>query len=149
MSEQPEQEVDYKALSLNDAIKVMSDIKNEIDVLNDRRAILNKKYDLLRMGVIPEKMDEAGESTKTIVGIGRITLQADVFASIPAPNREAAFEWLDENGHGDIVKETVNAGTLKALMKSLIRKGTPIPEDIFKVTPVTRAVITSKGVNDD
>lgn len=140
---------DFEALSLNEAISLMSELKLKSDALGDERAEINKKYDVLRMNIVPSKMEEAGEESKTISGIGRITLQADVFASIPAPMRDQAYEWLDEHGHGDIIKPTVNASTLKALIKSLIRKGTEIPESIFKVTPVTRAVITRKGVSDN
>jgi len=136
---------DFRSLPLNEAIKLMSDIKNDLDTVNDHRATLNKAYDFLRTTVIPEKMDEAGESTKTMDGIGRITLQADVYASIPAECKEAAYDWLNEHGHGGVVQETVNAGTLKALMKRLLREGVEVPEELFRVTPVTRAVITRTG----
>lgn len=41
------------------------------------------------------------------------------FASLAAETKEEAFEWLRENGYGDLVKEAVNANSLSSLYKEL------------------------------
>jgi len=123
-------------------VKEMADVRAQLDRLSLEKTELEKRYDRLRLGEIPELMDDMGVPNITYEGIGRVALTADVYASIPAPNREAAYAWLRDHNHGGVIKDTVNAGTLKALMKVLMKRGTIIPGDIFKVTPFSRASIT-------
>ena len=77
-----------------------------------------------------------------VEGVGRVGLTSDLYASIAPDQKGAAYEWLSDNGHGDVVQPTVNSSTLKALMKSIIKSGKEIPSELFKVTPFTRASIT-------
>jgi len=129
-------------MKLNELAEKMADIRAKLDILKEEKATLEKEYDRLRLGEIPECMDAEGIGNITLEGIGRITLTSDVYASIPATMREDAYDWLDANGHGGIIKPTVNAGTLKALIKKMMKDGVQIPPELFKVTPYTRASIT-------
>ena len=123
----------------------MNDIRLLLDTAKEVKTSLQKKYDALRLNLVPSAMDDEGVTSINIDGIGRMGLTADLYASIPADQKPEAYEWLRDNQHGDIIKETVNAGTLKATFKAIIKKGEEtIPENIFKVTPFSRAAITKK-----
>lgn len=42
-----------------------------------------------------------------------------LFASPHAENKEQVYDWLKENGYGDLVKETVNANTFTSLIREM------------------------------
>jgi len=128
------------------SIKEIATLQKEFKELDERtkdiKAVFYKIFDHLRINVLPDKMDEEGyEGGLVIKDVGRIKLTADVHATIPKQNKEAAFQWLKDNGH-DLIKETVNATSFKALANRLLRNNDPLPEDLFKVSPFTRASIT-------
>lgn len=56
---------------------------------------------------IPELMDHLGLKTFTTSNGFRIDVKKVIRASIPAGNKERAMRWLDENGHGGLIKRTV------------------------------------------
>jgi len=128
------------------SIKEIAILQKQVQELDQRakdiKAVLYKIFDHLRINVLPEKMDAEGyEGGLSIIDVGRIKLTADVHATIPTENKNAAFQWLSDQGH-DLIKETVNAQSLKALAKVKIRDNDPLPEGLFKVSPFTRASIT-------
>lgn len=107
------------------------------------KARFYKVFDFIRCAVIPDRMEEEGiDGSMKITGLGRLGLTSDVSATIPASNKAEAYEWLGDHGHGDLIQQTVNAGSLKALAKSKLRDNDPLPDNLFKVTPFSRASIT-------
>lgn len=115
-------------------------LKEAHEAAEDIKSTLGKVYDWVRTIALPERMDEEGLETMKVVGVGRVSLTADLHAFIK--DKETGYQWLEDHGHGDLVTETVNAASLKALLRRMMRDGQEIPEDIFKVTPFTRASIT-------
>lgn len=125
-------------------INVMNIIRVGLETATEIKTNLQKKYDALRLNLVPSAMDDDGVSNITVEGIGRVGLTGDIYASIPADKKPEAWKWLRDNNH-DIIKETINAGTLKATLKAIIKAGEEeIPEGLFKITPFTRASITKK-----
>lgn len=113
--------------------------------LKDSKAVsseIQKEFDYLRKSILPDKMEELGFDTVNITGVGRISLRAEMYASIVAEQKEAAFAWLSENGHGALIKDTVNASSLKAFMKEQINLGEIFPEELFNCSPYTMATLT-------
>lgn len=102
----------------------------------------NKFIEEITKQILPEKMDDQGISNIKIDGVGRITLRGEVYASILAANRDAAYQWLRDTGRASLISNTVNASSLKACVKEWLKNGEEIPEDLIKVTPVTVAVLT-------
>lgn len=50
-------------------------------------------------------------------------------------DKEKGYEWLREIGQGDIIQETVNAGTLTSFVRNMILdEGIDPPDDIVKVS---------------
>lgn len=108
--------------------------------------MINDEYDQLKLKGLPDLMAELEMRTFTVEGIGRVQLAGDVYASIPADKKDDAFKWLKANNYGSLVQETVNSSTLKAWAKEGMAQGREMPEDLFKVTPFTRAsLVKVKG----
>lgn len=133
---------DLQTANLIDMIKEMAEMQRRKELLEGKMKEVNKRLDQLRLSEIPEMMAALEIPNITVTEIGRVTLTADVYASIPPDGKEQAYEWLNDNGFGNCITETVNASTLKALMRRRLRDGEEIPEKLFRITPFTRASIT-------
>jgi hypothetical protein len=99
-------------------------------------ASINKGIEEITKNDLPEEMSALEIDKVTIKGIGTLSVKADIYASILASNRNAAKDWLVDQGYEDLVTETINASTLKAWAKEYIKQnGEPPPEEIFNITP--------------
>jgi hypothetical protein len=105
------------------------------------KAAIGKMYDWVRMGIVPEAMDAEGLELMKIEGLGRVSLTSDI--NLKVLDKDKSFEWLEEIGSGDLIAPTVNASSLKALIRRRMRDNEEIPEDVYTVTPFTRASITA------
>jgi len=117
-------------------------IQDQLDTIKAISTRLQKEFDTIRLNILPEKMDEEDITNVTVTGVGRVVVQSDLYFSIPADRKEDAYHWLKANGHADLVQETVNSSSGKAWAKEMFKKGRPLPEDLFKVSPFSRAQIT-------
>ena len=142
MSEENEFYPEYNDFTLVQLAQSQVDVKAEIDKLKAEASMWQKRFDHLRLHRIPEKMEETGIVNVKLDGIGKLSTRGEIYASIIADKKEEAYGWLEDNGHGAMIKGTVNAGTLKAFLKEQMREGHVFPDDLFKVTPYTMAVIT-------
>jgi hypothetical protein len=140
-------ELDHNSLklkSIQDLAARQRYLADTLETIKRVSSLLQAEYDAIRLGILPEKMDEEDISNITIVGVGRVTIQPDLYFSIPATLREEAYNWLRDHNHGDLIQETVNSSSGKAWAKEMIKKGENLPEDLFKVTPFSRAQITKE-----
>lgn len=117
--------------------KQVRDLKDAIDIL-DKEA--GRLHDFLRLVAVPARFEAEGISNMKVVGVGRVQLAGDLYAGIVKGREDSAFEWLDDNGRGDLVKRTVNSSSLKAVLKQALQNGEELP-DFFKAEPFTRASI--------
>lgn len=87
----------------------------------------------LDKNVLPKLFDHHGVDMVRIPELGRsFSLRQMTTASML--DKEAALAWLRDNGHGDLIQETVNAGTLASFIRNMIlEEGTEPPEELFKV----------------
>lgn len=125
-------------LDLLREFKAAKDLKEACDLLSKESGRL---YDYLRLALVPERFEEDGISNMKVEGVGRVQLAGDLYAGIIKGNEERAFEWLGDNGRGDLVKQTVNSSSIKAVLKKMLTEGEEIPADLFKAEPFTRASI--------
>jgi hypothetical protein len=140
-----EEQLDHDGLRLLSVQTLASrqrGLQDKLELLKSISTTLQKEYDTIRLNILPEKMDEDDITTITLAGVGRVTIQSDLYFSIPADRREEAYHWLTDNGHGDLIQETVNSSSGKAWAKEMLKKGQTLPEDLFKVSPFSRAQIT-------
>lgn len=132
----------YNSLTLREMVEKMKEFGEAKEDLEAQLKIVNAHYDVLRMEIIPEKMDNDGVENVKYDGIGRISLTADMF--VATADKEGLFNWFKTNGLEDLIQPTVNASTLKAFVKRRIVDGKEYPTEFLRVTPFTRASITKK-----
>ena len=145
MAEDKEQEEfypEYDGLTLAELAQAQVDVKAVIESLKDATSVQQKIFDHLRLHRVPEMMESMGVDTVKLTDIGRLSTRPEIYASIMPDMKDDAYQWLEDNGHGALIKDTVNAGTLKAFLKEQIREGDAFPAELFKVTPYTMATIT-------
>jgi hypothetical protein len=132
----------YRDIPAIDAIRAMAELRARKDALEEQSKAIGAEYDYLRLEYVPERMEQEGIQNMKVDGVGKVSLRGDLYVSVLADNRDAFHEWLRETGRGDLIRDTVNASTLKAAAKDWIRSGEELPESLIKVTPYTQAVIT-------
>lgn len=78
-------------------------VRNQLEALEEARKELAKKE--LRLGgeLIPSKMDELGVSSITVEG-RKVTCKPFYSAKIKPESEPLAFQWLEDAGHGDVIK---------------------------------------------
>lgn len=109
--------------------------------LEEQLKSINSDLDELRLRKIPDLMEQLEVKTATFEGVGRVQLANDIYASTREGQKEAAITWLRDLGYDGMVTEGYNASSLKALFRRMLEEATPIPDDLFSVTPFTRASI--------
>lgn len=57
--------------------------------------------------LIPEALRSAGVKEITTTSGYKVKIKSDVRASIPVAREDEAFRWLEQNGHGGLIKRTV------------------------------------------
>lgn len=131
-------------VKLTDAIKLMDNVRNIKDWINELSKFINIEYDMLRICIIPKRFESEGIGNSiTVAGLGRCTLSGDINVSVLSADKLKLFDYLKSIGSEDIISESVPPSTLKAVIKDLVIKGEEIPEFI-KVRPFTKAAITKK-----
>jgi hypothetical protein len=119
----------------------MQVLQEQKDALEADLSAINKELDTIRTKKIPELMESMELRNVTIEGIGRVQLAADIYASTREGKKDAAMQWLRDLGYENMIQETYNSSSLKALLRRMLAEGVDIPDDIFNVTPFTRASI--------
>lgn len=128
----------------NDVVRLateLANLKEEKERLSAEEKKISGRIEAITKQELPLAMDNDGITNIKIDGVGRISLRGDVYTSILAGDREAAYEWLRATGRGSIITETVAASTLKAAAKAWLKAGDEIPECI-KAIPYSIAVLT-------
>jgi len=112
---------EFRKLKLvNDALEASIKLLKEIET--------NLSY-----SIIPDTLENLGMDSVKSKGY-LYSLGVRVNASIPLDQQEKGFEWLKTNGLSAIIKETVNAKTLSASIKSYTDiEGKQPPEDAIKI----------------
>lgn len=143
--------VKYDVMSPEELIKAMNEAGVEYDKLQLQAKPFSDAFEYLRLVKIPAVFDERAIKTLAVTGLVdvegntinmRCGLTSDIYASFKAGKKEEAYQWLRDNGRGDLIKETVAPGTLKSSAKDALKKGQSFPEELFNVTPFTRAGLT-------
>ncbi|MED1801821.1 hypothetical protein [Brevibacillus porteri] len=64
-----------------------------------------------------------------------------------AVDKDKVYDWMKNNGYGDLVKETVNANSFNSLVKELLDQDGFVPEEVADVINVTEraTIIVRKG----
>lgn len=135
-------------VSIQDALRVFYAIRLAKDALEAEYKRLASQFERLSGVVVPERMRTEEISTMTLDDLGyRFTVSNRTYASMA--DKENGKTWLRDNGYGDIIQETVNAGTLGSLAKELLEsQGIDLPAEFFNVTlkpTVSMTKVKGKG----
>ena len=94
--------------SLADQIQMLESLNNRIELSENSLKDLKKEHDRLSGEVIPTMMAEMGLSHLKLADGSTVDVKANYSANISVANREKAFNWLRENGVGDIIKNEIS-----------------------------------------
>lgn len=119
--------------TLVELAKLQNDTKQKIDDIKGALTLLTSFYELLRKYHVPNAMEEQGIKNISIDGVGQVVNSKSYYVSIESDRQEDAYNWLRDNGHGLLIKETVNNNSLRALLTDYINNGGDINENIFRV----------------
>lgn len=133
---------EYDELTLVELVREMKAVQSAKETAEEIIKELNKKFDFLRITKIPQVMEDEGIQRLSVEGVGRVSLTADMHVSVKEGQKESFYEWLRDNGREDLIQPTVNASTLKATVKNMVKQGEEYPEELLNVNPFTRASIT-------
>ncbi len=131
----------YKGLSVRELAEEMTKIAKIKDEVEAKLSKVNAYYDVVRLELLPSKMEDDGVESVKLEGIGRLSLTGDMYVKVT--DKLGLKAWLAKMKKKDLMQETINASTLKAFLKDRMKKQQPVPdEQVVKITPFTRASIT-------
>ena len=144
--EKDQEEVLDKTTNINklaDKIKELQAHQQQLEVQED--SIKQKKKDIEHLSgeVIPTMLSEMGLSFLKLQDGSSIEVKTNYSATITQANKEAAFNWLRENGLGDIIKNEISVSfgrneDNKAADYAELAKGQGLePQQKLKVEPMT------------
>lgn len=82
--------------------------EEEISKLTDKLKSYQARLEEILSREIPEAMMQAGMSEFTLTDGSKIKIQKITTASIPSQYKDQAFAWLEENDHGDLIKQEIS-----------------------------------------
>ena len=94
--------------SLADQVERLEKMNRSIEKTEESLKEQKKQKDHVSMEVIPTLMSEMGLAELKLVDGSVVTVKPNYSASITVANREAAFNWLRNNGLGDIIKNEIS-----------------------------------------
>ena len=115
--------------------KKLLETQKKIEATEEELKKLKDVETTLSEQTIPNLMQQAG--VELIKLEGRISVEVKPFysARIPASKSEEAFQWLRDNGHGDLIKNQVSLefgmkqdNEAKSIVEELKSKGLPVKQ---------------------
>ena len=133
-------------------------IKQDAFVKELEEKLKEEKKKLLKMTDedLPALMTEANSMEFTLLDGSKVTIKPQYGASIKVDNRPAAYEWLREHGHDDIIKNTVSCqfgrgeDDLASSFKAFAEKEGYVPTQTEKIEPMSlRGFVKERVENGD
>ena len=133
-------------------------IKQDAFVKELEEKLKEEKKKLLKMTDedLPALMTEANSMEFTLLDGSKVTIKPQYGASIKVDNRPAAYEWLREHGHDDIIKNTISCqfgrgeDDLASSFKAFAEKEGYVPTQTEKIEPMSlRAFVKERVENGD
>jgi len=144
--EEDQQEVIQKTdniQSLADQVEKLNSLQQRIELQEDNLKNTKKEFEHLSGEVIPTMMAEMGLSHLKLMDGSSVDVKPNYSATITVANREAAFNWLRNNGLGDIIKNEIlvsfgrNEDNKAADYAALAQERGFQPTQKLKVEPMT------------
>ena len=129
--------------SLADQVERLESLQSRLDLQEENIKNTKKELEHLSGEVIPTMMAEMGLSHLKLVDGSSVDVKPHYSANITVANKEAAFNWLRNNGLGDIIKNEIsvsfgrNEENKAADYASLAQERGFQPTQKLKVEPMT------------
>ena len=94
--------------TLADQVQKLNTLDQELEVMDKNIKQKKKDFEHLSAEVIPTMMAEMGLSHLKLMDGSSVDVKPNYSANISIANREKAFNWLRENGLGDIIKNEIS-----------------------------------------
>ena len=138
--------------SLADQVEKLNELQKRIELQEDNLKNAKKEFDHLSGEIIPTMMAEMGLSHLKLMDGSSVDVKPNYNASITIANREAAFNWLRDNGLGDIIKNDItvsfgkNEGNKAADYAALALEHGFQPTQKLKVNPMTLKALVRERI---
>ena len=138
--------------SLADQVERLEKMNRGIEKTEESLKEQKKQKDHVSMEVIPTLMSEMGLAELKLIDGSVVTVKPNYSASITVANREAAFNWLRNNGLGDIIKNEIsvsfgrNEDNKAADYASLAQERGYQPTQKLKVEPMTLKALVRERI---
>jgi len=123
---------------ITDSCKKLLETQKKIATAEDELKKLKEVETNLSEQTIPNLMQQAGVELIKLEGGISVEVKPFYSARIPASRSEEAFDWLRENGHGDLIKNQVamefgmkQDNEAKSIVEELKNKGLPVQQKQF------------------
>ena len=87
----------------------LAELEEKIQLEEEHLKTLKAEHRKVSEDLLPNKLRELGVSEFKLADGTRMSIQQYYSARITPENREVCFHWLENNGLGDIIKNTVSA----------------------------------------
>ena len=153
--EKDQQEVIQKTdniQTLADQVEKLNSLQQRIELQEDNLKSTKKEFDHLSGEVIPTMMAEMGLSHLKLMDGSSVDVKPNYSANITIANREAAFNWLRNNGLGDIIKNEIlvsfgrNEDNKAADYAALAQERGFQPTQKLKVEPMTLKALVRERI---
>ena len=94
--------------TLADQVEKLESLQTRLDLQEDNIKNTKKQLEYISGEVIPTMMSEMGLSHLKLMDGSTVDVKPNYSANISVANREKAFNWLRENGLGDIIKNEIS-----------------------------------------
>jgi len=129
--------------SLADQVERLEALQQRLELQEDNMKNTKKELDHISGEVIPTMMSEMGLSHLKLMDGSSVDVKPNYSATITVANREKAFNWLRNNGLGDIIKNEIlvsfgrNEDNKAADYAALAQERGYQPTQKLKVEPMT------------
>jgi len=137
---------------LADKIKKLEELQSVLEHKEEDVKILKRDLEHLSGEVIPTMMTEMGLSHLKLMDGSSVDVKPQYNATITQANKEAAFNWLRDNGLGDIIKNEIlvsfgrNEDNKAADYANLAKSNGFEPTQKLKVEPMTLKALVRERI---
>ena len=138
--------------SLADQVERLEGVDSEIEDTESRLKLLKKKRDHISGEIIPTMMSEMGLAELKLHDGSHLKVSTSYKAHISEANKEMAYNWLRENGLGDIIKNEIsvsfgrNEDNKAADYAELAKRSGFQPTQKMKVEPMTLKALVRERI---
>ena len=123
------------SLDITDSCNKLLETQKKIEATEEELKKLKDVETTLSEQTIPNLMQKAGVELIKLEGGISVEVKPFYSARIPASKSEEAFQWLRDNGHGDLIKNQVSLefgmkqdNEAKSIVEELKSKGLPVKQ---------------------